>query len=126
MNTRQKGDYSELVVLAELSRQEKRVAVPFGNCMGFDLLVESKNRWLTIQVKTAFRRGTRANRIYVDTIRGAGIGNKKRRGYVDGSFDYMIAVLPDEKKFWVIPFSEMRGRRCLTMPEERKSGWEQL
>lgn len=122
MNTRQKGDYSEVAVLAEMLRREMRVAIPYGNCQGFDLLALGKdNSWKTIQVKTAYRRGNRANRIYVDTIRGTSLN--KRRGYEEGSFDFMIAVLPDEHFFWVIPFNEMRNRRCLTFDECRVSNW---
>ncbi len=125
MNTRQKGDYSELVVIAELARQERRTAIPYGNSQGFDLLVLDKfNVWRMIQVKTAYRRGKRANRIYVDTIRGTSLS--KKRGYADGSFDFLIAVLPDERKFWVISFEEMKGRRCLTLPEDRDSKWPLL
>ena len=127
MNTRQKGDYSELVLLAELARQERRVALPYGNSQGFDLLVLDKtSAWRMIQVKTAYRRGQRGDRIYVDTIRGDGATSKRRRGYVDGSFDFLIAVLPDERRFWVITFEEMKGRRCLTLPEERDTGWSLL
>ena len=123
MNTRQKGDYSELTVLTELVRQERRVAVPYGNSQGFDLLVLGRNnQWRTVQVKTAYRRGSRANRIYIDTIRGT--AQNKRRGYSKGAFDFLVAVLPAEKLFWVIPFSEMQGRRCLTVSEARDPGWE--
>ena len=123
MNTRQKGDYSELSVLTELVKNEKRVAIPYGNSQGFDLLVlGKKDKWKTIQVKTAHRRGNRGNRIYVDTIRGTVLN--KKRGYEKGAFDFLVAVLPNEKLFWVIPFHEMYKRRCLTISENRAVGWE--
>ena len=123
MNTGQKGDYSELAVLTELVGQERRVAIPYGNSQGFDLLVLSANgKWNAVQVKTAYRRGARGDRIYVDTIRGGGL--QKKRGYENGSFDFMIAVLPKEGKFWVISFEEMAGKRCITLPETRPSHWE--
>lgn len=123
MNTRQRGDYSELAVLTELARMGKRVAIPFGNSQGFDLLVFSDAMgWQTIQVKTAHRRGNRGNRIYVDTIRGTVLS--KKRGYEKGAFDFLIAALPEEQKFWVISFDEMYGRRCLTIPEDRPTGFE--
>jgi hypothetical protein len=124
MNTRQKGDYSEVVVLSELLRRNFRVAIPYGNSQGYDLVVLSGNCWKSIQVKTAYRRGSRKNRIYVDTIRGTSLN--KKRGYDKGSFDLMIAVLPDERMFWVIEFSEMVGRRCITLPDTRSSGLDFL
>lgn len=123
MNTREKGDYSELVVLAEMHRLGYRVAIPYGNSQGFDLLAlgDGGRRWLTIQVKTAHRRGARNGSIYVDTIRGTSLN--KKRGYGEGSFDFMVATIPDERLFWVIPFEEMRGRRCLTMKPDRPCNW---
>jgi PD-(D/E)XK endonuclease len=124
MNTRQKGDYSELSVLTELAKRSIRVAIPFGNSQGFDMLIETPGGWKTVQVKTAYRRGKRGNRIYVDTIRGTVLN--KKRGYEDGTFDFLIAALPDERLFWIIPFDEMRGRRCLTLPDERDSNWKLL
>lgn len=125
MNTRQKGDYSEVVVLAAMLAREKRVAIPYGNSQGFDLLVfGSDGYWKMIQVKTAYRRGKRGNRIYVDTMRGTGASGIRCRGYLPGAFDFLIAVLPKENLFWVIPFKEMEGRRCLTLPEERLHGWD--
>jgi hypothetical protein len=121
MNTRQKGDYSEVVVLAELLRREMRVAIPYGNSQGYDAIVFGKNGWKSIQIKTAYRRGKRGNRIYIDTIRGTSIN--KRRGYSKGSFDYLVAVLPDERLFWIIPFSKMEGRRCISLSETTESDW---
>ena len=122
MNTRQKGDFSELLVLTELASMGLRTAIPYGNSQGFDILVLGRNGWASIQVKTAHRRGARGGRIYVDTIRGTVLN--KRRGYEAGSFDLMVAVLPLERRFWVIPFAEMSGRRCMTMGDERAAGWD--
>ena len=125
MKPRQKGDYSELLVLTELARLERRVAIPFGNSEGYDLLVEGRNGvWKTIQVKSAFRRGARGDRIYVDTIRGTSLS--KKRGYERGQFDFLVAVLPEERRFWVVPFDEMEGRRCLTISEDRQPMWDSI
>jgi hypothetical protein len=121
MNTRQKGDYSELAVLTEFAKRSIRVAIPFGNSQGFDMLIETSNGWKTVQVKTAYRRGARGDRIYVDTIRGTVLN--KKRGYEEGAFDFLVAVLADDHLFWVIPFEEMRGRRCLTLPCDREANW---
>lgn len=125
MNTRQVGDFSELLVLTELASRGLRVAIPYGNCQDFDLLLlHSSNRWVTIQVKTAHRRGARGGSIYVDTIRGSSA--HKKRGYEEGAFEYLIAVLPNERLFWVIPFAEMQNRRCISLPETRLPNWELL
>jgi len=121
VNARQRGDLSELIALTKLAKQGYRVAIPFGNCEGFDLLVEgSDGPWKKVQVKSAYRRGARKNRIYVDTIRGC--GSTKKRGYKEGSFDYLIAVLPEEEAMWVMEFSRIKGRRCLTIGDDQPRG----
>lgn len=123
MNSRQKGDYSELVVLAELASREKRVAIPYGNSEGFDLLVLSRKGWRTIQVKTAQKVG---GRIRVDTVRGVSGGGRRRQGYEAGSFDFIIAVLPDERMFWIIDIIEMYGKRSIYFRPNRQAHWELL
>ena len=125
MNHRQKGDYSELLVLAELAKQERRIAIPYGNSEGFDLLVQGRDgSWKMLQIKTAYKRGKRGNRVYVDTIRRN--GPKGIREYPKGSFDFLIAVLPEESRFWVISFREMFGRTAISLPDSRDSGWGML
>ncbi len=126
MNPRTKGDLAEVLVLAKLLSQDRRVAIPYGNTEGFDLLVESRDqkKWLKIQVKCAYRRGARADRIYIDTIRGTSLS--KKRGYEIGAYDYLVGVLVDERLFWVLDFGEMYKRRCTTMLEDRSPDWERI
>ena len=58
MNNRQIGDLSELMVLTEFVRLGRRVAIPYGNCTDFDLLVESDGQWLVADQR-AKRRSLR-------------------------------------------------------------------
>ena len=122
MNSRQKGDYSELLAITKATEMGFGVAIPFGNSQDYDFVIlGSNNTWKSIQVKTARRRGNRGNRIYVDTIRGTSLS--KKRGYKAGAFDFLIAVLPEEKEMWVLPFIEIKDRRCITIDENRDNGW---
>lgn len=124
MNNRQTGDLSELIALTRFIEAGYDVAIPYGNSKDYDLLVrhpECLDRsWRMVQVKTATRRGNRGNRIYVDTIRGSSLS--KRRGYSEGAFDFLVGVLPDERKMWCLPFGVIVNRRCVTISEDTLEG----
>jgi PD-(D/E)XK endonuclease len=123
MNTAHKGNISEVLVLGELLASGREVAIPYGNCPGFDLLVLAKDgKWKKIQVKTAYSRNGRAG-AYVDFIRGSGKG--KRRSYTKEDFDFLIAMKQDDRQFWVFPVKTVIGKRCVTVGSGSRE-WKNL
>lgn len=127
MNKSQKGDYCELLVLTRITELGMQAAVPFGNQAGWDLLVFDDGRWQRWQVKTAYQRARSGKSMYVDFIRSAdrknGMGGTGAKGYSNGDFDYLIAVLPETKEMWKLPISECCDRRCRTFSRD-KFVWE--
>jgi hypothetical protein len=134
MDNRQKGDYSELLVLTELIKQGKKVAIPYGNSEGFDLLVFTSSGWKSVQVKTVSlytpirpAECSKGRRVRIDTVRGrVQKSHAKRRGYTEGSFDFIIGVDQNEIRFWVLEFAEMRDRGSIYFRESRPSWWSLL
>jgi len=123
MNTSQKGDYCELLVLARLVKEGSVIAIPYGNQTGWDLLVEGTNGWEKWQIKTAYKRSGRGS-IYIDCIRSGDPKSKIRnRGYEAGEFDYLVAVLPETGETWKIPANYVIGRRCITMQSDNAFRW---
>ncbi|QLD89298.1 hypothetical protein HWV07_09765 [Natronomonas salina] len=57
MNTKDVGDTSEALVLAELTRRGYSVAVPFGDNDRYGLLVDADASLYRVQVKTGWREG---------------------------------------------------------------------
>lgn len=113
MKTGHKGNISEIMVIAELLKKNFEVAIPYGNCPGYDLLVRSTtSKWNRIQVKTAYKRSNRGG-VYVDFLRGSGKG--KRRSYTKDDFDFLIAIKQDDGQFWVFPVESVVGLRCVTV-----------
>lgn len=55
MNTKQVGDTSESLVLAELTRRGYQVSVPFGDNDRYDLVVDDGDALYRVQVKTGWR-----------------------------------------------------------------------
>lgn len=93
MNTGHKGDISEFMVIIELMKRGRELAIPYGNRPGYDLLVLGKDQnWKRIQVKTAYQRKGRSS-TYVDFLRGS--GKVMRRQYQETDFDFLIAARHD-------------------------------
>ena len=114
MKTGHKGDLSELIVLTELLRLNREVAIPYGNRPGYDLLVKSiDGTWKRLQVKTAYSRTKRGGSTYCDFLRGSGKG--KRRYYTKDDFDFLVAVRQDKSWIWTFPVKSIIGKRCMTV-----------
>jgi hypothetical protein len=54
MNTKQVGDISEIMVLAELVKRDYTVSVPFGDNDPYDLIVDIEDELYRVQVKTGW------------------------------------------------------------------------
>ncbi|MEE6209746.1 group I intron-associated PD-(D/E)XK endonuclease [Salarchaeum sp. III] len=55
METHQKGDFTEAVVIAELKRREIPVSIPFGDNERYDAVVETpESEFLRVQIKTGW------------------------------------------------------------------------
>lgn len=125
MKSGQKGNIAELVALTELLKAGAQVAIPYGNCPGYDLLAQSfSGRWIRVQVKTAYKRASRKGTTYVDFLRGS--GSIRRRQYAETDFDVLVAVRPDGH-WWAFSVREVAGKRCTTVDgysnSYRNLGW---
>lgn len=124
MKTGHKGNISEILVIGELMRNGYEVAIPYGNCPNYDLLVLGKDGlWKRVQVKTAYKRATRANNTYIDFLRGSGKG--KRRYYTRNDIDFLVGIKQDDLQFWVFSAEEVEGKRCATVCNQSKQ-WKNL
>ena len=54
MKSKAVGDLSELMVLTELHRRNYDVLIPYGDRLPYDLVCAKEDKFIRIQVKTAF------------------------------------------------------------------------
>src|SRR5208282_6664664 len=99
MNSKQKGDISESVVLAHLVKKGLAVAIPFGNNHRFDLLVELDGVFKRVQVKTGrIRSGSlEFNTTSVNGVTGA------RTQYSEKEIDLFLIYCPENGKIYRFP-----------------------
>ncbi|UCG11956.1 MAG: hypothetical protein JSU72_15780 [Deltaproteobacteria bacterium] len=123
MDRNLRGDFVEVFVIMRLMEQGLRVAIPYGQTKGLDLLVENKHKkWRRIQVKSAQKKPDGRYRVHLVQ----GNPSSGRRRYINKEFDYLIAAAPDDDKFWIFPFSFIKGKSCLSVSPRREEGWKLL
>lgn len=106
MDTRQKGDLSELLVLAELVKRGYAIAIPYGSQPGWDLLVEVDGKWEKWQVKTVQRSPEAYNHPYAQIQKGGStprVHIQYKKEYKKGDFDVLIVVDSENDVMWKIP-----------------------
>ena len=98
-----RGEHSEVMVLAALVRTYKTVLVPFGQNHRYDYVIESKEGFLRIQVKTGRLLGR--DRIKFMTRSKFNHRGAKGRGY-HGEADYFAIYCPQTDGVYLVPVSD--------------------
>jgi len=104
MDTKLTADIAESAVTTELLRRGFRVLKPVGDRLPYDLVLDCGQRFLRIQVKSAWyeeskdmytvdSRRTKTNRRFM-----------KRARYEEGAFDFAILYIADKQVFYVMPY----------------------
>ena len=105
MDTKLKGDIAELAVATELLKRDFRVLKPIGDRLPYDLAVDIGNKFIRIQVKSAWFDKKRD--YYVVETRRTKSNRRKilRTRYNEGDFDFAILYVEDHNVFYIMPFS---------------------
>ena len=111
MNTKDVGDTSEAVVLAELKRLGYTVLLPFGDNERYDMVYECDKGFTRVQVKTGHVRD--GDKVVFNTAsRGL---NQPQEPYTKNEIDIFIVYCSEIDKLYVVdvedaPSSEMSLR----------------
>ena len=100
MQTFERGNRSESVVLAAYINAGLVVSIPFGTGASYDLVVDSGSGLLKIQVKTAWVADGCVQ--YHSRRRQPG-GYENRRKYHEGEADYFVVYCPQRHEVYAIP-----------------------
>ncbi len=117
--TSSKGNISELKVIMAYAESGFVVSIPLGDAAPYDLVVDTGNRLLKIQVKTGrLRNGC----ILFPTMRFSGHSGKGRR-YEPTEIDLFAVYCPDNERIYVMPRDDSltEGRlRCFETRNNQK------
>ena len=95
MNTKDKGDISEAMILARLLQLGKKVAIPFGENHRYDLLIDDDGEFTRVQCKTA--RIHKGCVVFNARSTNARISTNYR-----GEADLFIVYCPQIEKFYQV------------------------
>lgn len=90
-----------------------QVAKPVQDGRGYDFVFNRGDGWFSVQVKQAYQD---KGNLSVNLRRSNGSVTKP---YVDGDFDYLFAS-HDGHRQWLIPWTEIRGKRSVICVEAKK------
>jgi hypothetical protein len=108
MSTKQVGDGSEAVVLAELVDRGYSVSVPFGDNDPYDLLVDTGTDLYRVQVKTGWLEGGRIRfKTGSKTTRN---GEPTVEDYTDEEVDVFAVRCEELGTLYWVPFSEVGSK----------------
>lgn len=113
MNSKDIGNRTEAIILAELIKKGHTVLMPFGDNERYDLVVDIDGIFIRIQCKTSSRhRGTitfSVNSSYLNTK-----GKCVLNSYSDKVIDCFMSHSPDEDKIYLIDVVDV-GSSCIKL-----------
>lgn len=120
MNTKNKGELSEGVILAKLLLSGKTVLQPFGDNQRYDLVVDEGGHFIRIQCKTGrIRKGV----VVFNTCSNHEHRGRPSRPYY-GEADMFAVFVPETEVLYMMPVAEApptKGHLRLETPKNGQS-----
>lgn len=120
--TSAKGNVSELKVAAAYVEAGFAVSMPIGGGVPYDLIVDTGERLLKVQVKT----GRLRNGCVIFPMQRFSGHNGKPRSYVPGEIDFFAVYCPDNAKIYVWQFGDNPTQGYLRCLETRNNQQQKI
>ncbi|MEM6348212.1 MAG: group I intron-associated PD-(D/E)XK endonuclease [Bacteroidota bacterium] len=109
MDTKQKGDIAEQVVILKALKKGWEVLTPIGDRLPYDLVFEIDNRFVRIQVKSAWFDKAKFNFVTDNRRTKTNRRNLKREPYQAEDFDFAIIYIEPLDIFYIMPIEVFVG-----------------
>jgi hypothetical protein len=121
-NTSAKGNLSELKVMTAYMEAGFIVSVPFGGGAPYDLIVDTGERLMKVQVKTGrLHKGC----ILFPTVRFSGHSGKGLK-YAPGEIDLFAVYCPEANQIYVWPFGDIPAIGSLRRSQPKNNQKEKI
>ena len=127
---KRRGEWAELQSMAKASKQGFRVFRPWGDSARYDVVVETRGRFIRVQVKSTTCQ--RSQGFYVCSARPS----TSRKVYRRGEFDFLAIYVIPEDLWYILPAKLIVGGKRSTVhlftasPKSRylpyKEAWDLL
>ena len=103
MDTKMKGDIAEIDVQSKALKLGWEVLVPIGDRLPYDLVVVVNNKFVKIQVKSAWL--SEEEGVYLIDVRRTKTNRRimKREKYTNDDFNFAVIYIQDLNVFYVMP-----------------------
>ena len=108
MDVNDKGNLTELQVMAQAIKNGYTVSIPYGNCDKYDQIWDKNGQLLRIQVKTARWKDERQKCIIFNCY---SVVNGKKHKYTVNDIDYFATFW--DNKCYLIPVNECSTEKTL-------------
>lgn len=106
MNTKDKGNVTEAVVLAHLVRAGHKILLPFGDNLRYDLLIDNDDGTFTkVQCKTG-RLKSNGSVVRFQSCSSQYHRSGKKQGY-RGEIDFFGVYCPQNNKTYLVPVDDV-------------------
>lgn len=119
MNSKQKGDITELEIILAFTKLGYNVLLPYGDRNRYDLVVDTGNKFIRIQCKTATKKDN--GNYYIISCKSSHRKNGKcvSHPYFKNEIDYFATTI--NKKQYLIPVEECNSSKILRISSPKNS-----
>lgn len=113
MNSKDKGNIGEAIVLAEFIKRHIQVSIPFGDNARYDLIAEFNGKLNKIQVKYCGQI-TENNSFICPCASSTNHTTNKHLTTYDNDVDYMAFYIASIDKLLLVPIEQLVGKKTIT------------
>lgn len=118
MNSKDKGNIGEAVILAEFVKRKIQVAIPFGDNARYDLIADFNGKLNKIQVKYCSQI-TSNNSVCCPCASSTNHTTNKHYTTYDNDVDYMCFYIEPWQEVIIVPIEEVEGKKQISIRKDK-------
>lgn len=118
MNSKDKGNIGEAVILAEFVKNNIQVAIPFGDNARYDLIAEFNGKLNRIQVKYCNQKVTENNSISCPCASSTNHTTNKNYTTYENDIDYFCFYLVEWNEILIVPIEQIGTKKSIVFRQD--------
>ena len=125
MNSKDKGNIGEAIILCEFVKRNIQVSIPFGDNARYDLIAEFNGKLNKIQVKYC-GQVTENNSFTCPCASSTNHTTNKHLITYDNDVDYMAFYITSIDKLLLVPIEQLAGKKTITFRLEAPKNGQKI
>lgn len=119
MNSKDKGNVGEALALAEFTKRNIQVSIPFGDNARYDLIADFNNKLNRIQVKFCNQKITENGSIPCPCVSSTNHTTNKKLTTYENDIDYFVFYLVEWEKLILVPIEKTEGKKVISFRQAK-------